>query len=653
MKIKVGRLLLFLLPLPFIYLSIAYKDFFYLIPGLIAIVLALVFNIESIFSGKMVALPDVKIPKLRAPDIKLPEIKAAKKLKSKKLYKVLSKYSLSGLIILLLILAVVFVLITVYKLPNGSQSTNLLVAYFQNQLIFIKKNIFLTGVVALLSLFFVTFQFKSKTGKKRLSLLIVSSITTLVVVFFALVLAYLGVFGYGIGEVAVLSSRIRTSPSSVGLVWGKDKIVEEIRNRGEAPDLVGVETSVDETIFELALVEDKKKSEFYRKRVAVNIPDNFLFSLGIPKESLILYKDHLLITELVKEDIETVSPIIGKLYLKRQLAPRYIKDEPTVQVMGRQEYLKYRDELISEAVEEIEGYIIKIQNEIDVAYGDIATARSEITSYESWLATASSSRDAAYNSCVNEICYTYSYSYYTGYYTVPYRCYSDAYCNSVRQSWDNAIAENQSGLQEWRNYLASQQRYLAELQELETLFKDYATLVESQKEQTPYELGIFEPERNIKVVLDYVNSKSVADYYVTLVHEYLHYTSYVSEERYLPQFFEEGLTEYFARKIVKEELDTSTNLGYPLIIKIIAEMSKKIPEDTWLDVYFNKDEKLLILTLNDVYGDNFYEESERHFTLMSYVSSKEALKIANDIMFKIGGSELTEEDLQSTYTGLD
>lgn len=633
------------LPLPFIYLSIAYKDYFYLFPALVALVLALVFNIQGIFFGKKIKLPDINIPKPRKPDIKLPEIKAVKKLKSKKLYKRLSKYSISGLIILLLILGVVFILITVYKLSNDSQSANLLVAYFQNHLIFIKKNILLAGVVALLSLLLVALQLKGKRGRKRLSLLIISSITTLAIVFLSLVLAYLGTFGYGVGEIAVLSSKIRTSPSSAGLVWGKDKIVEEIKNRGEAPDLVGVETSVDEIIFELALMEDKKKGEFYRERVAVNIPDIFLSSLGIPKESLILYKDHLLITELVKEDIETVSPIIGKLYVKRQLAPRYIKDEPTVQVMGRQEYLKYREDKINEQLDEVDSFISEAQSTINSFNATISQARQKIAENEKGLNDSIAAQQDDYNHCKT----AGYYSYYFGF----IRYYSDSTCDSRWAEWDAIIAGFRQNINGWNNTLAQAQQSLVEWREWKQTLEYARELIAVKKDITPQELGIFEPEKNIKVVLDYVNSKSVADYYVTLVHEYLHYTSYVSKERYLPLFFEEGLTEYFARKIVKEELDTSTNLGYPLLIKIIAEMSEKISEDTWLDIYFNKDEKLLILTLNDIYGDNFYEESERYFTLMSYVSSKEALKIANDIMFKIGGSELTEEDLKSTYTGLD
>jgi hypothetical protein len=609
-------------------------------------VLALVFNREGVFSKKKIGLPKISFPKLRKFSMELPEVKALKKFEGKRFYKKLSKYPFSGLMILLLVSTVIFIVITVYKLPSNSHSANILLAYFQNHLAFVKKNILLAGIAVFFSALFISLQLRGKRVRKKLSLISLSFLMALIIALFSLSLAYLGTFIYGIGEIVVLSSKIRTSPPSVGLVWGKDKIVEEIKNRGEAPELVGVDSSIDETIFELALAEDKKKSEFYKEKVAKNIPDVFLFSLGIPKESLILYRDHLLITELVKKDIEIVSPIIGKLYLKKQLAPRYIKDEPDVQVMGRQEYLKYREDKINEQLDDVDSLISEAQSTINSLYSTISQAKQKIAENENGINESIRLRDYYYEQCRS----AGYYSYYFGYF---YRYYSDEECNRKRAQWDDLIADFQQNINEWNAVLAQSQKALPEWQEWKQTLEYARELIAAQKDITPQELGIFEPDKNIKVVLDYVSSKSVADFYVTLVHEYLHYTSYVSEERILPLFFEEGLTEYFARKIVKEELNTSTNLGYPIIVKIIAEMSKKVPEDVWLDVYFNKDEKLLIATLNDVYGDDFYEESERYFTLMSYVSSKEALKIANNIMFKIGGLELTEEDLRSTYTGLD
>ena len=81
-------------------------------------------------------------------------------------------------------------------------------------------------------------------------------------------------------------------------------------------------------------------------------------------------------------------------------------------------------------------------------------------------------------------------------------------------------------------------------------------------------------------------------------------------------------------------------------------MTKKIPEDELKNIYFNKDEKALIALLNNTYGSKFYQDSEFYFQAMSYVSGKEALKLANNIMFKIGGKDLKEEDLNSTYSEL-
>lgn len=645
MKIRIRQLLLFLLPLPFVYLSFTYKDYFYLVPAVVGLAFALVFSKEGILSQKKIGLPDVKLLKPKRLGIKLPKIKAVKKLKGKSFYKRLGKYSFSGLTILLLAFTAIFIFITVYKLPNEPKPANTLLAYFQAYFNFAKENLFLVNIFILFSMLFVGVQLRRKKKQKRLYLIFLSVFTTLILTFFSLGFAFLGAFFYGVSEVGILSYRIKANPASVGVVWGKDKIIEEIKNKGEAPKLVGVDASVDKVIFELTLEEDRAKSNFYRERVAKNIPNTLLPSLGLPRESLILYKDYLLITELVKADIEAVSPIIGKLYLKRQLAPRYIKDEPKVQVMGRQEYLKYREDKINEQLDKVDSLISEAQGTINSLYSTISQAKQKIAENENGINESIRLRDYYYEQCKS----AGYYSYYFGYF---YRYYSDEECNRRKTQWDSLIADFQQNINDWNAVLAQSQKALPEWQEWKQTLEYARGLIATQKDITPQELGIFEPDKTVKVVLDYVSSRSVADFYATLVHEYLHYTSYVSGERELLSFFEEGITEYFTRRIIKEELDTSTNLGYPLIVKIIAEMSKKIPEETLLDIYFNKDEKLLRATLNSIYGKDFYEESERYFFFMSYVSSKEALKIANNIMFKIGGAELTEKDLESTYTGL-
>jgi hypothetical protein len=134
------------------------------------------------------------------------------------------------------------------------------------------------------------------------------------------------------------------------------------------------------------------------------------------------------------------------------------------------------------------------------------------------------------------------------------------------------------------------------------------------------------------------------------MHEYLHYASYISDDKKLSDvFFEEGLTEYFARQIIKDDLNISTNIGYPVSAKILDQMTKRISESELADIYFSKDQDRLEKLLDRTYGENFYKNTGIKFLNLQYASSPDlALKIANEIMKNIGGNPLKEKDLLST-----
>ena len=119
-------------------------------------------------------------------------------------------------------------------------------------------------------------------------------------------------------------------------------------------------------------------------------------------------------------------------------------------------------------------------------------------------------------------------------------------------------------------------------------------------------------------------------------------------------FFEEGLTEYFARKIVEKNLNIETNIGYPVYYKIISEMTNIIPETELAVIYFTKDQNALVSALNRVYGDNFYQNNRILFASLQFTSNRnQTLQIANEIMKKINGTPLTLQDLRSSSSELN
>lgn len=629
---KLLRIFTFFIPAIFAFLGISYKDSFYFILAGISLIFSILVIAPSLFSEK-----EFHLPKLKAPQI----IKKARKVKvGKKLPK-------SLLLVIGFIFTValgIFTYLSIYKLLLPPKETNILFGYYLSQMKVLQEmQIYLVSVVIILILFISTLLTKKKRRQKRLrsffKILFHSALLVLVTIFVSFNASFLATFLIGTSQVNFLAFRIKISPEKSGIIWGKEAVSNKLADMSKPPKIIGTDYRVERTIIALDIDKDRAKSRFYTQQIVNNIPDIFLTSLDIPEEALIMFGDNLLVTEINKDEIEAISPTIGRLFVRQYLDPRYIKDEPVVKVMGRQEYLKYRDDQINKQIDEIDKLIGETQAYLNQLYSNIQKAKNEISAFDALINDSISKRDS-----YDSYCRSLSYCGY-------YYCYDYTdYCNRKREEWNSYIAGLQKDQEEWRVYLGEVQREAGIHEEYKKLLVDYRELVAKQKDIAPQELGLFEPEKSVKVVLESTSSKSLADYFATLVHEYLHYTSYVSEERYLPHFFEEGLTEYFTRKIIKEELNTSTNLGYPLLAKIIREMAKKIPEDDLENIYFNKDEKTLKGLLNNTYGKNFYEDSEFYFTVISYVAPRDALKFANNIMFKIGGSELKEEDLYSSYS---
>jgi len=119
---------------------------------------------------------------------------------------------------------------------------------------------------------------------------------------------------------------------------------------------------------------------------------------------------------------------------------------------------------------------------------------------------------------------------------------------------------------------------------------DYVTsirdVVDSQRDTTPQELGIFDPINNIKVVLDSTSHLAVDNYLETLIHEYLHKLG--AKDKYSETPEQACLTnsetgqEYDGHDIMchRIKVDTGSYLNPPLVDLIISEETAR--EINWL-----------------------------------------------------------------------
>ncbi len=615
-----------------------FSDPTYYILGIISLVIASLFFVQK--------KPEhlINVPKLELKRFFSTSLYQVKKLKinfsvDKKYFKVnklLANFLSLGLSISILLITIIFLL------PATNSNSDLFRSAVESIQLFLNKTKYLSlTVFPLIILVNFVYQMKSKKNKiKSKFKIIFNSILQILISFpLAIVFTFLVALIYANSLLFVSS----VSPNLLKLYTDKDRIKETINSSDLDFKLIGVSESPSKsfvTNFHLL----GNQNTFFSSNLIYKFDNRLFINSKSVSKPIYLYKDTIFIKDLDKELIESISPTLVKKLVKKNLSPRYIKDEPNVKIISRQEYLKYREEQINKQIEEIAGYIEESKKILSNYSYQIGVAKNNISRLQGYIQLNSQYRDSEYNECVNST-YTY-YGYYSNY---TYRRYSDQYCQSQKDQRNTQNAQYESEIRTNQQNLSYYQSLYGEFKGYLDQFVDYKVFIEMTKQQTPYELGLFEPENSVKVVLDSTGEKDISNFIVTLTHEYLHYSSYVSEERTLPQFFEEGLTEHFARKIVSDQLSRDTNLGYPLISKMISEISKKINLKELEDIYFTKSEDQLQALLDNAYGKGFYKDSSLYFALIPLSPTDEALKFANNIMFKVGGKTLTEEDAYSTY----
>ncbi|MGI0058273.1 MAG: hypothetical protein ACREBJ_00765, partial [Nitrosotalea sp.] len=346
--------------------------------------------------------------------------------------------------------------------------------------------------------------------------------------------------------------------------------------------------------------------------------------------------------------MQTISPALAHLFLQNYFKNNVWKSDPNVVILSRQDYLAFRQSEIDNQIQQLDNQIQKIEDYIGQVQSDIALSNQKISYNQSGLQETENAEQSTYNYCIS-LGY---YDYFTGTF---YSTYNQSQCSSQAQSqYASTLAQFQKNITDWNNELQTDEGYLSDAQNVEKEYKNAVDYVNSQKDTTPDELGKFNEPNTVRVVLDSTSPKGINEFLETLIHENLHYQSSIKNRNFqfsdgsYDGFWEEGLTEYFARKVIYADVGVHINQGYPLLVKIVAQIAKKVPESTLIQIYFDKDDSTLQATLNAAYGNNFYKDTEPYFEYLSYLPDNLQLKYANNIMTRIGGTKLTSSDLYST-----
>lgn len=557
---------------------------------------------------------------------------------------------------LFLVWLLIFSYISIYKLGAPIENKSVFVSYYLLQFYLFKKALVVFAIFSVPLAYYWTKSQKSFSWKKySVHLLLIVAVS-----FFAFNSAFLCTYVFAFSQKTFINYKIKLHPKSNGLIWSKEDLVSKLNSENNPPKIIKAEDNINNQIVKYVVACSNNKGQFYQQLVLTGVLKRFPANMNIPNDSPVtMYADNLYVKNLDKDIFEAISPILAKLMIEKEVDGKDVKVIPEMHLMDRQEYNQFREDQINEVIARLDTALAKVTKVVNSYASAVSYDKGKINYNVDMANLTVSVGNSSYSNCINAqdtishyvagTCSYYPYTYCSpGYFTYTYEPrYSYGYCENMRNSYNDEIDQYNSEADNWRVQLQSDQYELNIYTEIRKIIAGYKEMAIASKDDIPYELGVFAPPNNIKIAIDSTDTETLADYFGTVIHEYYHYTSYISSEKSLPTFFEEGLTEYFARKAVKDDMGIETNEGYPLIVKVIERMMDKIPEKDFQNIYFTKDSDLLVTTLDNAFGKNFSKDNELYFEYISYIPSKDALEITNKLLDKIGATEITEDDLFS------
>jgi hypothetical protein len=409
-------------------------------------------------------------------------------------------------------------------------------------------------------------------------------------------------------ELNVIAFFLQSNPNIIGVVQDRKQIAKLLKANNMFPQIVS--TDSQHVSFSLARAMSGPDN-FFGKYIVSAIPQSFVLPVDSQKTTMLLLDNTLIITTPTDADLQVISPVIGYILIKHYFPNRKIKSDPNISIMTKKEYTAFREQEENKKVSELENQAKELLSAEKRIADEIDHDKQMIAANESIIAQTQSLKGT----------------------------YRDArrLASKNRNDWSAKLLRDQLVYKEYLSY--------------DILLKQQKEGVAMQKGTIAYENGVFEPKDSIKLlykldedglVMAQKQDQGLTNYFEILVHEYLHYSSFISSDKQLKSsFFEESLTEYFARQVIKEGMHSETNVAYPVQVKLIEQMMQKIPEGDLAEIYFMKDQEQLEKTLDNTYGDGFYRNNEVLFEALQYITNKQQLLlVANVIMKKIGGEPI-------------
>lgn len=555
-------------------------------------------------------------------------------------------------------LTLLFFFLTLYKIDYVWKYGSPLLSYYVGHFVFLKHinlYILIPGILAALVLLMgaLSYLVKGKHSiRKKLALNFFYLLLTAVLSFH---LSFIGVYALSMGEILVTEYKLSNESLENGLVWDPEIISIKLSEAVVIPEVVVTDNDTD-TRIATQIFSLEKRSEYFNRSVLQVALEHYSINFRIPKaSSFVLFNDTLYVRHFEGDDFQIIGPALGKLLVNNKFGTRSGKDYPFIETLKQDEYKNFRIHQINMRLRELSALIDKLNLAIEETDKELKRANGNISHYKRLAANSYAEGDAAYFRCsVAETC-SYSYypicgTYYCSSYSVR-NCtpmFSQSYCSSLRDSYysnGNDYTETANYWVREYNELVAWYNEFIEYRDNVVAAKDSAEIA---KASIPYELGMFAPDNNIKIAISSTDASKASEYISTLIHEYLHYDSHNLEDKRLPRFFEEGLTEYLSRLAQGAGLGSDTNLGYPLITAFIKRVAEKVPASELEEIYYSKDQEKLNQSLAQYLEPEFFEKNKYILEIMPYMPTEMALGAVNKILEKLELTKIDEKELDAS-----
>lgn len=183
-----------------------------------------------------------------------------------------------------------------------------------------------------------------------------------------------------------------------------------------------------------------------------------------------------------------------------------------------------------------------------------------------------------------------------------------------RASIEADIAEAQQYLSQYRWALSSHQEAYAEFE---------------RNPITPeFQSGIFTPPKSIHIKFYDKENVPFASYLAVTLHELLHYEDGGST-RDIPLVLEEGITDYLTTRLIEQFMTKQAAItfvptyeGYPEFINFIEHLLMRIPEQTFVEEYFHRNEPGIKKLVDTYYDAKTYDQFIQKTDQLYYLGNK-------------------------------